>query len=297
MNDTRRSSRAPSSGLLPLALLSLAAPLGAQEAIQTDAATQPSVGTFVVRQQVRFTSYKNDPALHENIDSEWESRTSLSYGITPNLSITASLPLLLRDRLVGPATPPERETTTFGVGDIPVMLKYRVYRSDTSPVDTIRFSLMGGAELPSFDRPFSSESVDPIIGAVLTTIRGRHGFNQAVQYKFNTGGAVHSHPHDRRYGMAPGDGPADALFYDSAYLFRIAPTEYAVDTFAATYAVLELNGVYETNGDNEILLSPGLLYEARTWAGEISFQFPIVQDVDRRPEVRYSIVAGLRFLF
>jgi hypothetical protein len=291
------SQRTNTAILLPLCM-ALAAPAAwAQEAIQTDAATQPSVGSFVLRQQIRFTSLKNDPALHENIQSEWESRTSLSYGITPTLSITASLPLLLRERRVGPETPPERETTTFGVGDIPVMLKYRIFHRDTSPVDTTRFSLMAGAELPSFDRPFSSESVDPIVGAVLTAIRGRHGFNQAVQYKFNTGGAVHSHPHDRRYGMMPGDGPDDALFYDSAYLFRVDPAVYTAGTHAATYAVLELNGVYETNGDNEILLSPGLLYEARTWAGEISVQFPIVQDVDRRPEVRYSVVAGLRFLF
>jgi hypothetical protein len=262
-------------------------PAGAQEAIQTDAATQPSVGSFVIRQQLRFTSLANDPSPDQRRIREAEARTSLSYGITPDLSFTAAVPLKYRDtRFLAE----DRSEDDWGVDDIPLMLKYRIFRQDTSPVDTLRISLMGGVEVPTYDRPFSSESFDPIIGAVLTKIVGRHGFSQALQYKFNTGGHV-------EFPISRGDGPRNALRYDSAYLFRVDPAIYTVETLAATYAVLELNGLYETNGDNEILLSPGLLYEARAWAGEISFQFPVVQSVDDRPEVRYSIVAGLRFLF
>lgn len=259
----------------------------AQEAIQTDAATQPSVGMTVLRQQLRFTRLKNDPSPEQRRIEEVEARTAISHGLTPDLSFTAALPLKYRRTEF---LAEDRTETDWGVDDIPVMLKYRIFRRDTSPVDTLRISLMGGIEIPSYDRPFSSESWDPIVGAVLTTIRGRHGFNQAVQFKLNTGGHV-------EYPIGRGDGPANALRYDSAYLYRIDPAVYTPETVAATYAVLELNGLYETNGDNEILLSPGLLYEARNWAAEVSVQFPIVQDVENRPEVRYSVVAGVRFLF
>lgn len=279
-------SRGRWSVAIPLVLL-LSSSAAAQEAIQTDAATQPSVGTFVLRQQFRFTALKNDPSPDQRRLREGESRTSVSYGITPDLSVTAALPLRYRrtESLAAGQTDED-----WGIDDIPLMFKYRVYRHDSSPVDTIRVSLMGGIEFPTFDEPFSSDSFDPIVGAVVTLIRGRHGFNQALQYKFNTGSHV-------EFPVGRGDGPSNALRYDSAYLYRLDPVEYTPETFAATYAVLELNGLYETSGDNEILLSPGLLYEARTWAAELSVQFPILQDVDRRPEVRYSIVAGVRFLF
>ena len=61
--------------------------------------------------------------------------------------------------------------------------------------------------------------------------------------------------------------------------------------------MLELNGLYETNGDNQIFLSPGVLYEATTWALEASVQLPIFQDLADRPETDVVVVVGVRLLF
>lgn len=75
----------------------------------------------------------------------------------------------------------------------------------------------------------------------------------------------------------------------------MSPKEYAADTHAAWYALCEVNGLYETNGDHEVLIAPGIMYEARTWTAEISVQLPLWNDIEERAELDYAIVTGIRF--
>jgi hypothetical protein len=177
----------------------------------------------------------------------------------------------------------------FGINDLALSLKYRPFQTDLGPVDSVRLAFIGGIEIPSGDGDFSSHSFDPFAGAVFTAILGRHGINQSISYKFNTGGD--------EFTMRAGDGQDDALRYDTAYLFRVSPATYAADTTAALYATVELNGIYETNGDNEALLGPGLLYEAKTFAAEATVGLPVIQDVDHRPDTDLTVTLGLRLLF
>lgn len=284
-----------SRGLSASAALAACAAASAQEAINTDAATQPSTGTFVVREQVRYLSFHNDPSDLDREIKEVVSSTTLTYGLRNNIALSFNLPLVYRE-----TDAPGPDDHGFGIDDLALLAKWRILKHDSGPLDTLRVSLLGGVEIPSGDAGFSSHSFDPILGAVLTTIRGRHGFNQAVQYKFNTGndaGFDASRPETFRSAGTGGDGPDDALRYDSAYLFRLAPAAFTADTTAAVYAVLELNGLYETGGDNELLLSPGLLYEGRTWALELTVQFPIWQDVDERLEMEFGVGVGIRVQF
>jgi hypothetical protein len=177
-----------------------------------------------------------------------------------------------------------------GIGDLMLQGKWRIHQHDFGPIDTSRFSIIAGLEIPTFDNHFSTEGVNPIIGGVYTHVQGRHGFNIAAQYKFNTGSGT-------QFNLGGGLGSADALFYDASYLYRLSPAEYTPDTLGAWYALIELNGIYETNGDNEISLTPGIMYEARTWTIEAGVRIPVWQDLDRRPETRFEVIAGLRLLF
>jgi len=263
----------------------LVPPSLAQEATNTPAATQPATGSFYLRQKWQYIRYGEDPSPKVRDIDKFVSTTSLTYGLRRDLSLTVDLPLVYEVVDIAEDLT-ERE---FGVNDIAVTLKYRPIQRDLNPVDSVRLAVLGGVELPSGDGDFSSHSVDPFVGGVFTAILGRHGINQALTYKFNTGGDA--------FGTRAGDGPADALRYDTAYLFRLAPEAYAADTLAATYLTFELNGLYETNGDNEILFGPGLLYEARTFALEAQAGFPIVQDVSKRPERDFVFTLGLRILF
>ena len=59
---------------------------------------------------------------------------------------------------------------------------------------------------------------------------------------------------------------------------RAASRSHAPTEPTALNAVLELNGLYETNGDNELLLSPGIQYVTQRWILEATVQLPVWQE-------------------
>lgn len=259
----------------------------AQEPINSPAATQPSTGRWVVRDQLQYLEARKHPRTEDRDFRQFTDNISITYGIQSDLSISALLPVKHRRMRDGDTGDRERD---FGIGDITTQLKWRIHQHDFGPIDTSRFSLIAGVQIPTFDRPFSTESVNPMLGGVYTHVQGRHGFNASGVFKFNTGTGTSNN-------LGGGEGKADALFYDASYLYRVWPAAYTADTLGAWYGVVELNGIYETNGDNELFLSPGIMYEARTWTVEASIKVPVWQELDRRPETRFVVVLGLRLLF
>ena len=257
----------------------------AQEAINTGAATQPSPGHTVLRQQLRYTRLRDDPTGRDREAEQWTSVTTLIHGITSDISFSLSAPLVYQEV---DAPDPSDSGSDFDLDDVTAMMRWRVLRHDTGPIDTIRVSLLTGLEIPTYTS-VSSDSWDPIVGAVGTMIRGRHGLSLSGQWKFNTG--------TEREPLFAGTGKADLLRYDAAYLYRVSPADYAGSSDAAIYAVFEMNGLYETNGDHEVFFAPGVLYEGRRFAAEASIQLPAVQKLDRRPETRFAFTIGVRFLF
>jgi hypothetical protein len=265
----------------------LTSPAAAQEPINSPAATQPSTGRWVLRNQFQYLEAREDPRTGDRDFREFTGLNLLTYGIQRDLSISALLPVKYR-RMRDGATG-DRESD-FGIGDVTAQLKWRIHQHDFGPIDTSRFSIIAGLQIPTFVRPFSTESVNPMIGGVYTHVQGRHGFNVSGVYKFNTGTGT-------EHNIGGGNGKADALFYDASYLYRVSPAVYTAETLGAWYGVVEFNGIYETNGDNELFIAPGIVYEARTWTIEASVQLPIWQDLDNRAETRFRAVVGLRLLF
>jgi len=262
----------------------MAAPALAQEAIFTPAATQPAKDRVSVRQQVWLSSYHNDPTDQDRDFYEAELRTIVAWGIRGDLSLNAEIPLLYRS-----GSSVDGSSNEAGVGDIPLFLKHRVWQNDTGPTDTQRIGIIGGAVIPSGDNPFSSGSVDPFVGAVYTQVAGRHGFNLAGRYTLTTGG--------KSDAVKPGESTSDLFRYDAAYLYRIVPESYGPDAFRSWYFTLELNGNAETNGDSELFISPGILYESPEVAFELGVQAPLYQDVNERMEREFGLVMGIRLLF
>ncbi|MFN0060635.1 MAG: hypothetical protein ACKVX7_19445 [Planctomycetota bacterium] len=283
---SRQTAKVTTLLAVGMALLAPAGLAFGQEATNTPAATQPSVGKWYLRERVQYIKLGDDPSPEDRDIDKIIATTALTYGITRDLSTTLTLPLTLS--FEDPAGSAGTDTE-FGAGDASLSLKWRPFQWDLNPVDSVRLAFFAGVETPTGTGDLGSHSWDPFGGVVFTSILGRHGFNQALSYKINTGGDD--------FNTVAGDGPDDALRYDTSFLFRLDPAEYAADTTAATYLTLEFNGLYETNGDDEILLGPGILYEARTFALEASIGFPIVQDVDQRPESDLVITLGFRILF
>lgn len=251
--------------------------VSAQEAINFNSALQPAKGMLIVRQQLRYFEADNNIGSNDLDIKQTQVSTALIYGIQSDLTLIFNAPIRFREiknNNTGITTRDE------GIGDITSLLKLQFYRNDTGPTDTARANVLAGMEIRSGDSDFSSDSYDPLFGAVYTQSRGRHGFDAAALWKFNTAG-----------------GSSDRLRYDVAYVYRLYPEEYTVGKLTALFGLIELNGSYETNGDNELFVSPGIQYVTRDWAIEATVQLPIWQDLDERMERDFVVGLSLRLQF
>lgn len=269
-----------------LAALSCAVTASGQQSFHNISAAQPSPGITQVRQTYQFIRLEDDPTDLDRVVNDFQVNTTIAHGLTHDLSLILTVPLVhhrVEERLS------DTESTDFHVGDLNLMAKWRVWKHDTGPIDTMRFSVLAGLDIPTGKHPLGNESWDPVIGVVFTSIQGRHGVNAALRWKFNTG--------ERESFVRAGESKDDILYADFAYLYRIDPPEYTADTKGAWYLMAELNGTYETNGDHEWMIGPGIMYEARNWVFEVSVQLPVLEKVDHRPPVAYTVGMGFRILF
>lgn len=246
----------------------------AQEAINFDSALQPDTGALILRQRLLYFKAHSD-AMNRDIE-QWITSTTIAYGVRDDLTLMFNAPIIFRtidDKMKGVT---HRDA---GVGDLKAMAKYRVFRQDTGPTDTSRFDLIGGLEIRSGDSDFTSDSYNPIVGGVFTKSLDRHGFNADLLLKLNTG------------------GDPNQLRYDLAYVYRLFPDQYAAGQLTAVFGVLELNGFYEDNGDDEVFVAPGVQYVTGRWALEASVQIPVLQELDHRPEKDFILGLSLRLRF
>ncbi len=272
------------AALLPLALAST---VWAQEAMSTAAATMPSPGITIVRPQLNYQKFGTNPQDGTLSTDRYQLSTSIQTGLARGLSLTLDFGAGVDNNQDAAGN----KHLDKGVEDIDIYLKYRVYKNDTGGIDTVRAAVIFGAEFPSGDDGnFSSDSVDPHAGVVLTIVRGRHGVNQEIDFKLNTNGPGV----DNNGG---GEGPSDALRFNSSYLYRIIPDRFKSTSMGAWYVTAEMNGIYETNGDVELRWSPGLMYEGRELAFEIRAQFPLFKDVNHRAELDLALGIGIRVTF
>ena len=262
------------TGILALLLSNIAR---AQEAINFSSALQPAKDTLIVRQQLRYFEADFASALVDRDIEQYQVSTTLAYGLQSDLTLIFNAPFRFRkvtNNLTGVTRRDE------GFGDMNALAKIQLYKNDYGPTDTARLNLLAGMEIRSGDSNFSSDSYDPLLGAVYTQSFGRHGFDAALLWKFNTKG-----------------GDPDRLRYDVAYVYRLEPETYGPDKMTAWFGVVELNGFYETNGDNELFLSPGIQYVTGKWALEATVQLPIWQELDDRPERKFVVGLSLRMHF
>jgi len=247
---------------------------------------QPSKGVVAARETVTFTRYSDDPAGLRDDLADLTFETTVAYGLTGDLALRAKIPAVRRawDEAGG-------SEIDADLGDPSLDLQWRFWQHDTAAVDTQRAALIAGAELPSGDREFSSSSIDPFLGAAFSSIEGRLAWNASARFKLNTSGGGNAGR------ILPGDTADEALFLDASALYRLSPEAWGPETDVSTYAILEVNGLFETSGDAEVMLAPGFLWEASGWAWELSVQIPVAQDVEDRFERDWALRGGIRLLF
>jgi len=241
-------------------------------------ATAPSPGVLIPRIQARAYFFEGSQTLVEE-------SIRLEYGLARDLSLSVELPLFQ-----GFLDAPRPSDGEFGLGDMDALVEFRILREDLNAIDTIRASIFAGAELPTASDGFANASLDPCLGAVFSSIAGRHGIDVSGRFTFVTG-----------------EGLADPIFLtdsgedfaniDAGYAFRIHPEAYGEERAAAWYLTAEVNSVWTMGGEHEVVASPGLLIEAPTFAVELGVGIPLSEDLGRAPELEFSLLAGLRLLF
>ena len=54
---------------------------------------------------------------------------------------------------------------------------------------------------------------------------------------------------------------------------------------------------YDINGDDEIFVSPGLMYESRTFTVDATIMIPVHQNLEHRAETEFIVGLGARISF
>lgn len=282
MNHHARSSAACCAAATLTA--ALAAPAAAQEAMYTNAATMPSVGAYLLRTQMHVYESGFNPVTGDGGSRTVQAEAMLQLGLDVGWALMArAIGEQDRTDLAGGGRETETEFASFDLA-----LKHRFFMSNPGGIDTQRAAVIGGLRVDTGD----SANVDPHLGVVYTRVSGLHGLNLELHYYLTTGGGQ-----DALDNTLGGEGKADALFYNAAYVYRVYPHTYTSQSTGAWYVTAELNGLYETNGDNEIRFSPGFMYEGRRWGFEIMAQLPLVSDLDHRGELDWAIGLGVRYIF
>ena len=257
-------------------------PAGAQTPIIAPGAMQPSTGTGVFHEMLLYRERGGDPNTGDLGAQEFIALTQIAYGLTYNLSLQFDVPVVYSH--LDLATPGDDDD--LAIADILALVKFRVFQNDIAPTETIRLSLMGGLQIPGnseFAMDASQDAWDPLVGAVFSAVLGRHGFNASFLYEFYTGDG------ETRF--------SDSLRCDASYLFRFTPAQYTTDSSSALYGVAELNVFYDINGDDEIFVSPGLMYESRTFTVDATIMIPVHQNLEHRAETEFIVGLGARISF
>ncbi|HMN96626.1 MAG TPA: hypothetical protein PKC43_01670 [Phycisphaerales bacterium] len=280
------------AGGLVAALLAVAialmAPIGtpraaAQTPVYGLGAMQPSTGHFYVHTMVNYRQFDGDDSTLDRDVRQVSIVTQVAYALLSNVSVNLDIPVVFNHLS---ASAQATGDSAAGFGDIDLSIKWRVWQHDTGPTDTMRFALIGGLQMPGGTTTYwdsTEEGWNPFFGGVFSIVQGRHGGNASLLWEFDTAGG----------GNADG-----GLQYDLSYLYRLAPAVYGEATsHAAWYFVAEINGLYETNGNDQLFLAPGIMYEATWWTLDAGVMIPVYQDLKDRPETEIAFGVGLRLSF
>ena len=247
--------------------------------INSDVAFTPREGGSILRLQYTYSEADRHDAA-PGVRS-FGARAVLINGITKDLALIFAAPFVHREiDVLGPGGS-SLDFRQDGLADVTLLAKYRFWQRDVGPLHTLRWAVLGGINIRSGDSDVTSDSYDPILGAVFSWRRDRSSFDADLLYQLNTAGGRSGH---------------DALRYDLAYSYRLLPETFRTSNPYSLRVVAELNGRYLTDGSHEVFLAPGLQFAMPRWVLEASLQLPVVQELsDHMPQDDYRLIVGLRF--
>ena len=117
--------------------------------LNTDVALSPPEGGIIIRTQWRYSELSGDKTPLDREVKLSINPTTIVYGVTEDFTVLGTVPIIHREIDFGSGM----EADDTGVGDIPLLAKYRFYQHD-EPGITTRWAAIGGIEIPTYDEPF-----------------------------------------------------------------------------------------------------------------------------------------------
>ena len=289
-----------------LAFAGRATPVVAQQAVNSATGVALFPGGSVVRSRVETRSLSRDDGT-KDVDVI-RVPTTLSYGLTPDLTLGLAIPYVRKDITTRRAGGTGATATFDGLADIFFVSKYR-YSVHNYPGGSTQLAILGGVKLPTGDTDerdstgaflpipdqLGSGSVDFVVALTATKVFDyKWALHGSVLYKKNTEGT-----RDFRVG--------DFLNYNLAMSREIYFEPYPGPN---VFLGFELNGEYrarhkvngdeiEGSGGNRLFVSPTLVaFLSPNWTLEASAQFPVLQNLNgNQPEEDARFVLGFRFQY
>lgn len=216
-------------------------------------------------------------------------RGALGYGITENLKVSLSAPVVLSAE---PLAPARMSALTPMTGDIEGLLTWRFHRQDTGIGSRVESAVIGGLLIPGPQEMGGAlRNIESGVGGF---IGGVTGLASRSNY-FWVGGSY------QRYAERRGDTRPDLLAYTAAYAYR--PRSWRTDTGWDWRIFGELTGersgrierrgtTLPATDSHQLLLGPTTLGVYKNYAVSAGIQFPVyraVSPIYGRERFRWSV--------
>lgn len=263
--------------------------------------------SFVFRQQVLHQRASDDPDPADRDMRAWGSVSVLGYGITQDLAVFGTLPVLHKSLRTTGDNGQRIRRSTRGLGDARLFGRYTAYRDD-APGRTFRIAPFAGVEAPTgrdddrdefgrLPQPLQAGSGSwDVLGGVIATW-------QTLDYQLD-GQMSYERNHE-----ANGFRFGDVARLDGSLQLRLWPGELGPDLPDFVYGTLEANLIHRQrnrvggiddpdSGGTRLFLSPGLQYVSKRWILEATLQVPVAQDLGGQAlKDDFAVRAGFRVNF
>lgn len=263
-----------------IALLAVSASAGG---ISVDAGLTPAQNRLILRTQLRSMS-RAAPDDQNRSMQMFAVPLVVAYGLRPDLTImTRGIVMRRTMEMMG------NRKTEFGLADLMVMGKYRVFRKNTRYY-SLGLAATVGLEIPVSEKPFGSETWDVTTGLFSSLRMDEWAIDVDTRYVTNGIGSLGK------------DKPPDQVSVNGAVAYQVplaSSGRYALAPVAEIGYEAQLTEG-EQNGfvaQDVVWLSPGAKLTVSNLILEGLVRIPVWQNVSGGMKHRVGFLTGVRYMF